>query len=80
MAHYHHSLKPAGKEGVGVGYGNRQRYPQTAFATTTGYSLILGFSQRDMEALHAEDDENAAILHGKTKNCLQTSKDLPVDE
>jgi hypothetical protein len=78
MVHFHHSLKPAGKKGVGVGHGNRQRYPQTAFVTTVGYCLMLGFSQ--MESLHSEHDEEAATVHGKTKNWLRTSKDLPVDE
>jgi hypothetical protein len=80
MVHYHQSLKPAGKEGVGICHGNRQRYPQKAFTTTIGYCLILRFSQRHMEALNFEVDENAAIVHGKPKNWLQTSKDLPVDD
>jgi hypothetical protein len=75
MVHYRHSLKPAGKEAVVV---SQRKYPQVAFVTTIGYCLILGFSHRDMEALHSEDDEKAASVQGETKNWLQTSKYLPV--
>lgn len=68
------SLKPTGKEGVGAGHGNRHGYPQSASVST-----ILGFGQRDMEALHSEH-EKATTVHGQNKNWLKTSKNLPVDE
>jgi hypothetical protein len=63
-----HSLILAEKERVSVDYGNPYRYQQTAFVTAASCCLVLGYCQPDTEALHCEENEKAATVHGKPNN------------